>query len=255
MLIRRSIDRIRHQDWTALVSELIIVVVGIFIAIQVDSWWQHRNDLERKAAYIERLTRDVKDDKIAIAYAVRLATLRKELAELLIATADNPDVARREPSKFLMAVRQAAYTYTPALDSHTFDELTSTGNLRLLRDETLKTALFDYYRYDESQRQYMSLQLMQEFRHFELGADILTNELSIWIQDNMRIVGPDTEHDWDISEIDIEDVVAAAERLAARPDLIAWLPEARDMQLDFISSHGRRLERADALMLALEQSE
>ena len=63
MLIRRIIDRIRQQDWSALLSELIIVVVGIFIAIQVDAWWKHQDDLRQEQIYIERLTEDVGRDQ------------------------------------------------------------------------------------------------------------------------------------------------------------------------------------------------
>jgi hypothetical protein len=43
MLIRRVIGKVRSQDWSALVSELIIVILGIFIAIQADSWWQGKH--------------------------------------------------------------------------------------------------------------------------------------------------------------------------------------------------------------------
>ncbi len=59
-----------------------------------------------------------------------------------------------------------------ALSSDTFEELRSTGNLGLLRDEKLKAALFEYYRFDEGQRQYQSLQLMTEIRHFEFAAKL-----------------------------------------------------------------------------------
>lgn len=48
MLIKRTIDQVRKQDWTALASELVIVIVGIFVAIQADRWWQQQDDLQQE---------------------------------------------------------------------------------------------------------------------------------------------------------------------------------------------------------------
>ena len=42
MVIKRLIKRFRTQDWAALVSELVIVIVGIFIAVQADRWLEQR---------------------------------------------------------------------------------------------------------------------------------------------------------------------------------------------------------------------
>jgi hypothetical protein len=84
MIIRRAIDSVRTQDWPALFSELVIVVLGIFIAIQADSWWQHQDDLNQEASYLSRLINDVTDDIGNIEYGIRLAALRKELADELI---------------------------------------------------------------------------------------------------------------------------------------------------------------------------
>ena len=65
-------------------SELVIVVVGIFVAIQADRWWQQQDDLQQEQLYIARLTNDVGHDISAIEYAVSLATYRLSLSSLLI---------------------------------------------------------------------------------------------------------------------------------------------------------------------------
>jgi hypothetical protein len=248
MIIRRAIDSVRTRDWPALFSELVVVVLGIFIAIQADSWWQHQSDLRQEASYLSRLVNDVTDDIENIEYGIRLATLRKELADVLIAAAENPDGVRERPVKFLIAVEQSAYTFTPSLNSNTFEELRSTGNLGLLRNNELKSALFDYFRYDQGARQFMSLQLMQEFRHFEVVAGVLSTEQAKWVQDNLRIANPDRELPQEATGLEIDGIVEAAVRLSNMPEAIAWLPEARGMQLELIGTHTNRLERAKALL-------
>lgn len=222
MLIRRAIDHVEKQDWAALVSELIIVVVGIFMAIQADRWWQQQDDLEQEQLYIARLTKDVEHDVSAI--------------------------------DFLTAIQQSSFTHTPSLNTDTFEELRATGGLGLLRDEALKSALFEYHRYDTGQRQYLSLQLMTEFRHLELAAGILTNEQYIWMQDEMGYVSPNTHSGVDIIEEQLDALVEAARRLQGSREFVAWLPESRSMQLELIDTHRRRLTRASALLELLQSN-
>ena len=74
MIIKRVVNQFRAQDWTALISELVIVVVGIFIAIQADHWWEQQDDLRQEQLYIERLTEDIERDITDISYAIEPAT-------------------------------------------------------------------------------------------------------------------------------------------------------------------------------------
>ncbi len=252
MVIQRIISRFRAQDWTALISELLIVVVGIFIAIQADRWWEQQDDLRQEQQYIERLAEDIERDITNISYSIDLAAFRLEFAELLIAAAKNPEVVRNEPERFLSAVHQSAFTYTPSLSSDTFEELRSTGKLGLLRDEKLKAALFEYYRFDDGQRQFQSLQLMTEIRHFELAAGILSNEQHLWVQDNYYVFNPNSATDVKYAESGIDAVVDAATRLQGSLDFIAWLPEARGLQLELIGINEMRLQGAEALLELLK---
>ena len=75
MIIRRFINQFRSQDWPALFAELVIVVVGIFIAIQVENWREHHADLRQEQAYIARLAGDIERDIEAIGFSISLAIL------------------------------------------------------------------------------------------------------------------------------------------------------------------------------------
>jgi len=253
ILTRRTIDRIRHQDWSALIGELIIVVLGIFIAIQADRWWKHQDELQQEQIYIARLTEDLERDVDSIEHAIALAEYRYALSNLLIAAAVDPEVVRQRPAEFMTAIHQSSYTHTPSLNSDTFEELRSTGGLSLLRDNELKSALFEYYRYDQDQRQYLSLQLMIEFRHFELAAGILTNEQYIWLQDEIGYVDYSTTFTVEFTPDHLNALVEAAQRIKDSPEFVAWLPEARSMQLDLKDTHESRLKRATALLVILHK--
>ena len=174
-----------------------------------------------RAQYINRLIDDLESDVENLEFGVALADFRLSLAGRLMDVAESPELATQSPVEFIIAVQQAAFTYTPALTSNTFDELRSTGNLGLLRDTELKNSLFDYYRFDEGQRQYINLQHMQEFRHFELGAGILTNQQLRRALDDWGVVTAEEFVELRNDSVDLVAVQAAAERLQANESFVA----------------------------------
>jgi hypothetical protein len=58
MLFRRISAHVQHQNWTAVVLDFAIVVVGVFIGIQVSNWNEGRSATAREAQLIQDLHRD-----------------------------------------------------------------------------------------------------------------------------------------------------------------------------------------------------
>ena len=189
MILQRLVRVLRTRHWGDAAFELVVVAIGILMAFQVDRWWELRRDRESEQEYILRLIGDLEKDVTETAGGVATAELRRDLGALLMDVVENPELALEQPVDFIIAIDQSAYTFTPALTTNTFEELKSTGRLGLLRDDEVRNGLFDYYRYDESERQYQSLQLMQEIRHFERGAGILDNRTARAAKDRWGIVG------------------------------------------------------------------
>ena len=44
MIISRLASAIRHQNWSQIITEILIVVIGIFIGLQVDDWNTSRQE-------------------------------------------------------------------------------------------------------------------------------------------------------------------------------------------------------------------
>lgn len=252
-MIRRVVKAIANSNFLTLLSELLIVVIGIFMAFQVDRWWEGRTDRLEEQQYISRLIQDFRRDTTALEYAIQLARLRLDLADLLIAVASDINALEDQHEAFLAAVNQAAFTHTPSLNSDTFEELRATGKLGLLKNDSLKSTLFEYYRFDESQRQYLQLQLMTEFKHFELASETLSLKQQQWVQDSIYILMPVLVERLNMLNYpDRREVVEAAKRFQNNPKLIAWLPQSREMQIELIWVNEERKRFAELVLTILE---
>lgn len=243
-MLKRISRFIREHDWFAVGVEVIVIIIGLMLALQLDRWWQERVDRREEVAYVDRLIADVEADIPAIEYAIELQSLRLELIDLLMAVAEDPQRALQSPALFLGAVNQAAYTYTPSLTSHTFENLRSTGDLGLVSSQEVKDTLFEYYGYDQEQRQYRPLQFETESRHFALAAGVLSPAQEVYIQDRWLFLRPGELDEARSHRLEPEEILSAARRLQQRPELVAWLPYVRSMQLEQIEVHRYRLRLA-----------
>ncbi|MGI9263486.1 MAG: hypothetical protein ACR2QU_01070 [Gammaproteobacteria bacterium] len=248
MFIRRLARGIRGQDWFTVTIELFVVMVGLVAAFQVDRWWEARGDRLNEEMYISRLMADLEEDIRNLEYSVSLAGVRLEFGDFLVDVGSNPSLALERPTYFLAAVSQAAFTYTPSLATHTFEDLRASGNLKLIRDQSVRQALRRYYAFDQTQRQFISLNLMVEFRHFELSAGIITPEQFRFVQDRWYVVNRSNLDQLQGAQPAPGDIAAATDRLRENAEFLAWLPKTRGLQIDQIKANEGRLDNARALL-------
>lgn len=61
MILRRVPEHVRNQEWTAIGIEVVIVVLGVFIGIQVSNWNEARVEAQRREQIIEALVTNLRD--------------------------------------------------------------------------------------------------------------------------------------------------------------------------------------------------
>ena len=252
MIIKRMAQAIRRQDWFAVFIEILVVIVGLMLAFQLDRWWEQRGDRSQEVQYIERLIADVQADIEAVEFALELQTVRLEMAELLMAVAADPEEATDRPIEFLGAVAQSSYLFTPIPTSHTFDDLRSTGNMRLLRNADLKDLLHDYYGYEANQRQFQENWFRWQLRHLALGAGVLSHEQETYIQDMWVTFGPQNIEEVRKATIEPDSLRESVQRFLERQELIDWLPHTRAMQLQQILRNKSILDKTNAILSELQ---
>ena len=76
MILRRVIQHVKNQEWTAIWIDLVIVVVGVFIGIQVANWNEDRASRNAEARHLEEIAEDLRADIAIFEKIERSALLR-----------------------------------------------------------------------------------------------------------------------------------------------------------------------------------
>jgi hypothetical protein len=114
MLLRRISEHVKAQNWFAVLIDFVIVVVGVYTAVAIESWAADRAQAKRTALVIETLRQDMQD---AIAVEGRfIAEIDAGLAAFTAARAQG-----ETPSPFHFRVTGSdtppAYIWEAALQS------------------------------------------------------------------------------------------------------------------------------------------
>jgi len=125
-----------------LASEFTVVFLGVLVALAVDQWWDVQQDRALEQAYYGSLAEDLARDTAEYRYSFEVMEVSAQVANEVLDTSlglrDFPADAQR--------LFRASFLNYPQRSTATIDELMSSGNLRLLRDESVKAAMLAYYR-------------------------------------------------------------------------------------------------------------
>ena len=137
--------RLREHDWVAAFIDLLIVVVGILIALQVSNWNQQRVDAGRAHAYLTRILADLQTDLLVNGNRERFMGRVARYGQQALAHADTGALVRGSAWNTVLAYFQAGQFYAYSRESNAFDEMRDAGDLGLIRDSQLRSQLAFYY--------------------------------------------------------------------------------------------------------------
>lgn len=143
MILRRIAANFRRQDWTAVAIELVVVVLGVFIGVQASNWHENLATQRKAAIFTQRLKADLRAEawnyEMQIGYYGQVQDNAQRAVDALSGhtplTDDALLVAAFRATQYNDNVRQPA----------TYDELTSTGELGLIRDVALRKLAMSVY--------------------------------------------------------------------------------------------------------------
>ncbi len=124
------------------VGEFVLIVVGVFVALLLDTMMSGRHDGELRLEYLLRIEADINADKQAFEYRIEFFTAVQQFSEEFLNWMQSDAPADQS---VLLAAFYAAEIWPYVARSSTYQDLQSTGNLRLIENIDLRTSLFRYH--------------------------------------------------------------------------------------------------------------
>lgn len=143
MVVRRFRDNIAEQNWFAVVLDLTIVVVGVFLGIQAANWNQERIDRADAAEHRVQLIENLRANEADI--AARIAYYRQVRAHAVAAleALDRRDGKLGE--QFLIDAYQASQGWFRPLQRTAYEELVASGVRDEIGDMRIRRQIASYY--------------------------------------------------------------------------------------------------------------
>ncbi len=143
MILRRIVGHLRRQEWTAIFIDLVIVVSGVFIGIQVANWNDARRAQIAEAALLDRLDAEFRSIEPSLAHWVQ------QMQATTASTAATVEALRRDHApddalEFRRHLAQANFVRTVPAVSANYVAMVSSGDIATIRDEELRLALIRY---------------------------------------------------------------------------------------------------------------
>jgi hypothetical protein len=126
------------------VGEIVLVVIGILIALQIGTWNDERRDRKLEQVYYCKLLEDVNQDRFVLERLIFENSDRIKAGNVMIQMLQQKSPNRKELIRQMRAnVSKITFTFKPSLAA--FDDLKSSGHLNLLKDNIIKKQLINYY--------------------------------------------------------------------------------------------------------------
>jgi hypothetical protein len=153
MILRRVIQHVRNQEWTAIAIDLVIVVVGVYMGIQAQAWNVERENRQIERQYLLSLHDEISEmiesnNSRVAAHRDGLQALNS-VAKMFAGTGVELDLAMRHCIAITNSHIYVARIFVPP----TIEELKSTGRLQLISNNALRSTFVSYSQTLEGYRQ------------------------------------------------------------------------------------------------------
>ncbi|MEM9898342.1 MAG: hypothetical protein AAF742_03080 [Pseudomonadota bacterium] len=146
MVLRRVIEHIQTQNWTAVALDFVIVVAGVFLGLQAQQWSEMRAEEERQKAYLLELRTEVLENNVIIeARSIYTAQVVEAAAETL-AYLNSDGECGEDCARVLVDAFHASQAWGSNISHLIADEMRRQG---LPKPPALKRMVHRYYFHSE----------------------------------------------------------------------------------------------------------
>jgi len=124
-------------------GEIILVVLGILIALQINNWSEVRKNENIEYQYLNRLKTEFESTLIESNETYSYSKEYKRLSELLLKVISTDTVVNL--TELVFAIETTHYGTPPTVNQKVWQDITNSGNSGILKNADLRFLISDYY--------------------------------------------------------------------------------------------------------------
>ncbi len=144
MILRRFMQHVREQNWFAVGLDVIVVIVGIFLGLQVQAAYEERAEQKLEREYLQQLYDEVdlahRRAAGALNRSSRIADILKNIQDSYQSSKNIPDLSEEKCNA--IATSNIYTNYIPPIS--TLDEMESVGRTGIISSATLRNTISTY---------------------------------------------------------------------------------------------------------------
>lgn len=210
MILRRFMQHVREQNWFAVGLDVIVVIVGIFLGLQVQAWYEARAEREEEQLYLERLLEDFTQSIEINEFSHNIARQRVGNVQLILESLSACELAVEDRDRFANGLFRMGKFLPLRLRGTVIDELKSTGKFQLIENLNIRSAISEHIDSVEN------VQTVTNSIRSSIGPHILVleKEYSNKIVETGLSPAMDTRT-WDQIEVNFEELCSNSEAIRA----------------------------------------
>jgi len=159
MFVNKIRQQLTKQNWSAICIDLVIVVVGVFLAIQIERLYEMRRLQSEEQSHLVSLRQDFESSRAQLVRVIDIHQRSVNAASRLIRDENFP-LEDLSYDTFYQLLSDVQRTGTPNITRRTYDLLISSGEIEALQNESLKVDIASFYALFEGRESFQYMQLL-----------------------------------------------------------------------------------------------
>ncbi|MBT5185516.1 MAG: hypothetical protein HOH19_09380 [Kordiimonadaceae bacterium] len=149
MILRRFMQHVKEQSWFAVGLDVIVVIVGIFLGLQVQAWYEDQAVREQELTYLNQLHEEVVEITEIAEFRYDRATKKMEVLQFITHYFSENTTPPELSDNHCVAIVNSHIRNSPSLSLSTLTEIINSGQINIIQNKNIRSLITNYIRENE----------------------------------------------------------------------------------------------------------
>jgi hypothetical protein len=147
------------------IGEILLVVIGILIALSINNWNENRKDQRRVKSHLKEIQSELEFDLKEINRIIKEQETSYE-ASLYLQNFLNNRIIKIDTQKLKLTLLQTGLLTIFNSSNGAFNNLINSGDIQLIKDDTLKRALVNFHNEEDWEKSYLDGPMIHTYEKY-----------------------------------------------------------------------------------------